>query len=159
VITSSLQRSIETARIVTGWPREKMIIDDLVIERNFGAMEGLSRDEIGVRFPDVIYVPIGHVKYSLNPPGGESFEALRTRARAFLEKVLRTHGGRRVLVSSHQNVMQQLHGELRGFDPYASLKYDIINLELNQFHLDVDGRMLSQKVYHLCPDASKYPSF
>ncbi len=159
VIVSSLQRSIETARIVTGWPREKMIIDDLVVERNFGEMEGLSRDEIGVRFPDVIYVPMGHVKYSLNPPGGESFEALRTRARAFLEKMLGAQRGRRILVSSHQNFMQQLHGELRGIDPYASLKYDIVNLELNQFHLDTDGRLLNHGTYHLCPDASKYPSF
>jgi hypothetical protein len=55
--------------------------------------------------------------------------------------------------------MQQLHGELRGIDPYASLRDDIVNLELNQFHLDADGRLISHRVYHLCPDASKYPSF
>jgi broad specificity phosphatase PhoE len=159
VISSSLQRAVETARIVTGWPVEKMIIDDLVIERNFGRMEGMSRDEIRVRFPDVIYVPIGDVKYSLNPPGGESFEALRARARTFLEKTLGTHRGRRLLVSSHQNIMQQVHGELRGIDPFAALKHDIVNLELNEFHLDADGRVLRHKTYYLCPDASKYPSF
>lgn len=159
VVCSSLQRSTETARIVTGWPRERLIIDDLVIERSFGEMEGLTQDEIRVRFPDVIYLPIEHVRYSLNPPGGESFEALRARARAFLDKVRRDYRGKRVLVSSHQNFMQQLHGELRGIDPYAALKYDIVNLELNQFHLDADGRLLTHRVYYLCPEASKYPSF
>jgi len=159
VIASSLQRAIQTAEIVTGWPREKLLIDDLAIERSFGEMEGLTQDEIRVKFPFVIYVPIEHVRYSLNPPGGESFEALRARARAFLEKTLRDHRGRRVLVSSHQNFMQQLHGELRGLDPYAALQHDIVNLELNQFHLDADGRLLSHRVYRLCPDASKYPSF
>jgi alpha-ribazole phosphatase/probable phosphoglycerate mutase len=159
VIASSLQRAIQTAEIVTGWPRERILTDDLAIERSFGEMEGLTQDQIRERFPFVVYVPIEHVRYSLNPPGGESFEVLRGRARAFLEKTLRAHGGRRVLVSSHQNFMQQLHGELRGLDPYAALKHDILNLELNQFHLDAGGRLLNHRIVYLCPDASKYPSF
>jgi alpha-ribazole phosphatase/probable phosphoglycerate mutase len=159
VIASSLRRAVETAAIVTGWPREKILIDDLAVERSFGEMDGLTQDEIRERFPSVIYVPIDHVRYSLNPPGGESFETLRARARAFLEKTLRAHRGRRVLVSSHQNFMQQLHGELLGLDPYASLRADILNLELNQFHLGADGRLLNHRVVQLCPDASKYPSF
>lgn len=159
VISSSLRRAIETALIVTGWEREKILIDDLAVERSFGDMEGLTQDEIRVRFPFVIYVPIEHVRYSLNPPGGESFETLRARARAFLDRTLRAHRGRRILVSSHQNFMQQVHGELRGMDPYAALLDDIINLELNQFQLDADGRLLSHRVYHLCPDASGHPSF
>ncbi|MGQ0550111.1 MAG: histidine phosphatase family protein [Armatimonadota bacterium] len=159
VISSSLRRAIETALIVTGWEREKILIDDLAVERSFGDMEGLTQDEIRVRFPFVIYVPIEHVRYSLNPPGGESFETLRARARAFLDRTLRAHRGRRILVSSHQNFMQQIHGELRGVDPYAALLDDIINLELNQFQLDADGRLLSHRVYQLCPDASRHPSF
>jgi len=159
VIASSLQRAIDTAVIVTGWPRERVLIDDLIIERSFGEMEGLTQDEIKVKFPFVVYVPIEHIRYSLNPPGGESFEVLRARARAFLDKTLTAHRGRRILVSSHQNFMQQLHGELLGLDPYAALRSDILNLELNQFHLDADGRLANHHVYHLCPDASKYPSF
>lgn len=159
VISSPLRRAIETVEIVTGWPRERILIDDLAIERSFGQMEGLTQEEIGVRFPSVIYLPIGHIRYSLNPPGGESYEALRARAHAFLDRTLAAHRGQRVLVSSHQNFMQQLHGELRGLDPYAALLDDILNLELNQFHLDADGRLLGQREYQLSPDASKYPSF
>jgi len=159
VIASPLRRAIETAEIVTGWPRERMIIDDLATERDFGALEGLTQEEIRERFPFVVYLPIEHIRYSLNPPGGESFEALRQRARAFLERTLGAHRGRRVLVSSHQNFMQQLHGELRGIDPYAALRFDILNLELNTFHLDADGRLLDRQVTYLCPDASRYPSF
>jgi len=159
VIASSLRRAIETAEIVTGWPRARLVIDDLAIERSFGEMEGLTQDEIREKFPMVIYVPIEHVRYSLNPPGGESFETLRARARTFLTRTLAAHRGKRVLVSTHQNFMQQLHGELRGIDPYAALRTDIVNLELNQFHLDADGRLISHRVVRLCPDASKYPSF
>ncbi len=159
VISSGLRRAIETALIVTGWAPEKIVTDDLAIERSFGEMEGLTQDEVRHRFPFVIYVSIEHVRYSLNPPGGESFEMLRARARAFLEKTLAAHRGRRVLISSHQNFMQQLHGELRGVDPYAALLDDIINLELNQFHLDDGGRLLGHRVHYLFPEASKHPSF
>lgn len=159
VISSTLRRAIETAEIVTGWPRARILVDDLAIERSFGQLEGLTQEEIRERFPFVIYLPIEHVRYSLNPPGGESFEALRTRARTFLTQTLQAYSGRRILVSSHQNFMQQVHGEMRGLDPYAALLDDIINLELNQFHLDADGRLLGHREYHLCPDASKYPSF
>jgi broad specificity phosphatase PhoE len=159
VISSSLRRALETAVIVTGWSPDRIVIDDLAIERSFGEMEGLTQDEIHARFPFVLYLPVEHVRYSLNPPGGESFEALRARADAFLEKTLRAHRGKRILVSSHQNFMQQLHGALRGVDPYAALTSDILNLELNQFHLDADGSLLGRRVYALCPDASKYPSF
>ena len=122
-------------------------------------MEGLTQDEIREKFPSVIYMPIEHVRYSLNPPGGESFETLRARARSFLTHTLGAHRGKRVLVSSHQNFLQQLHGELQGLDPYAALRADIVNLELNQFHLDPAGRLISHRVFRLCPDASTYPSF
>ena len=159
VISSTLRRAIETAEIVIGWPRERIVLDDVAIERSFGQLEGLTQEEIRERFPLVLYLPIEHMRYSLNPPGGESFEALRTRARQFLERTLAAQGGKRVLLSSHQNFMQQLHGELRGLDPYAALRDDILNLELNQFHLDADGRLLGHRVFQLCPDASKYPSF
>lgn len=159
VISSTLRRAVETAEIVTGWPRELITLDDLAIERSFGEMEGLTHDEVRARFPFVIYLPIKHVRYSLNPPGGESYEALRARARALLQRILEAHRGKRVLLCSHQDFMQQLHGELRGLDPFAALGHDILNLELNQFHLDADGRLLDHRVYHLCSDATKYPSF
>ena len=159
VISSNLQRAIETAEIVTGWPREKMIIDDLAVERSFGEMEGLTQDEIRERFQFVIYVPIDHIRYSLNPPGGESFEALRARARAFLDKTLRTYQGRRILVSSHQNFMQQLHGVLWGLGPIESLEHDILNCELNEFRIAPDGTLLGHRTVQLVPSAADHPSF
>ena len=39
---SSLSRAIETAKIVAGVVPPNLRIDDLVIERNFGKMEGMS---------------------------------------------------------------------------------------------------------------------
>jgi broad specificity phosphatase PhoE len=51
----------------------------------------------------VRYVRIGHVDYSLNPPGGETFEQLHERARRFLERTLELHGGKMILLFGHEN--------------------------------------------------------
>jgi probable phosphoglycerate mutase len=159
VVSSPLQRSIETASLVTGLSPEVMEIDDLCTERSFGKMEGIDPTEVPRRYPEVRYLRIGHIGYSLNPPGGEPFEDLHARARRFLEGLLGRHGGRRILVFSHQNFLQQLHGVLFGLDHLESLRHDILNCELNQFLLAADGSLGSHRSVQLCASAARYPSF
>jgi broad specificity phosphatase PhoE len=159
VISSPLQRAIQTAVIVMGVAAEDLIIEPLCIERFFGEMEGLTRPQVEARFPQVVYLQIGHVGNSLNPPGGESYEALRRRAEQFLDEVLSKHSGRRIVISSHQAFMQQLHGLLWGRDPFDSLRVDLLNLELNQFHLDPQRNLIQHQKVNLIPDAQKHASF
>lgn len=159
VISSPLVRAIRTAEIVTGSPRQAIEIDPLCNERSFGLMEGLTRAEVESRFPAVQYLQVGHIGYSLNPPGGEPFPALHDRARRFLQRVLERHRGRRILISSHQTFLQQLHGVLRGLDPFEALHLDLLNLELNLFHLDALGALVGHRREQLVTWAAQYPSF
>jgi len=159
VISSPLRRAIHTAEIVTGWSRDAIVLDVLCIERSFGRLDGLTRAQVEARFPDVRYLEIGPIGYSLNPPEGESFPALQARAREFLRGVLDRHRGSRVLVSSHQNFLQQMHGVLCGIDPLGALRADILNLELNLFHLDAQDKLRASRVVQLVPSAAQHPSF
>lgn len=159
VIASPLTRAIQTAEIVTGWPREAIVIDARCTERSFGRMEGLTRVQVESQFPDVRYLQIGHIGYSLDPPEGEPFPALQARARQFLDRALDRYRGRRVLVSSHQNFLQQLHGILRGEDPFEALRWDILNLEFNLFHLDSHDSLRDRRAIQLVPTAAQHPSF
>ncbi|MGH2619874.1 MAG: histidine phosphatase family protein [Anaerolineales bacterium] len=159
VISSPLQRAIQTASLVTGVQPGELNIEPLCIERFFGQMEGLTRPEVEERFPQVVYLQIDHIGNSLNPPGGETYETLRRRAEQFLDKVLANHSGRRIVISSHQAFMQQLHGLLRGRDPFDSLRVDLLNLELNQFRLDSHRNLIQHQKVHLISDAQKYASF
>jgi probable phosphoglycerate mutase len=159
VVSSPLQRSIETASLVTGLPPQAIEIDELCTERSFGKMEGMDPADVPMRYPEVRYLRIGHIGYSLNPPGGEPFEDLHARAGRFLEGLLSRHGGRRILVFSHQNFLQQLHGVLLGLDHLESLRHDILNCELNQFLLAADGSLRSHRSIQLCVTAARYPSF
>jgi broad specificity phosphatase PhoE len=159
VVSSPLARSVETASIVAGVPKEAIEIDPLCTERSFGGMEGIDPAVVPTRFPEVRYLRIGSIGYSLNPPGGEPFPDLHTRAGRFLDGLLDRHGGRRVLVFSHQNFLQQLHGVLLGLDPLRSLERDILNCELNQFHLGPDRSLLDHRTVQLVAEAARHPSF
>jgi ribonuclease H / adenosylcobalamin/alpha-ribazole phosphatase len=159
VVSSPLVRAIETAELVTGWARERLEIDEDCSERSFGAMEGVDPGEVPERFPHVHYLRIEHVGYSLNPPGGESFDALHERAHRFAGALLERHRGSWVAVFSHQNFLQQLHGVLRGQDPYHALEADILNCELNAFALDATDALVEQATVQLVPTAGEHASF
>jgi 2,3-bisphosphoglycerate-dependent phosphoglycerate mutase len=159
VISSPLSRALETAEIIAGVRREDIVVEDGCTERSFGEMEGLTPAQVRERLPQVRYVRIGHVDYSLNPPGGETFDQLQARARRFLERTLGFHSGKRILLFGHENFLQQLHGVIYGLAPMESLEHAILNCELNQFCLDADGSLISHRSVELCPSASDYPSF
>ncbi|MFN2488862.1 MAG: histidine phosphatase family protein [Actinomycetota bacterium] len=159
VISSPLQRALETASLVTGLSPSDIEVNEECTERSFGQMEGVDPAEVPVRFPQVRYLQIGDVRYSLNPPDGESFDALHRRAAWFLEATLKSHRGENVLVLSHQNFLQQLHGAIKGLGPIESLAQDILNCELNRFRLGPDGALLDGETVQLCGNAARYPSF
>lgn len=158
-ISSPLSRALETAEIITGLGREKIAVDEGCIERSFGEMEGLKPAQVRERLPQVRYVRLGHVDYSLNPPGGETFEQLHERAHDFLRRTLETHSGKKILLFAHENFLQQLHGAIKGLGPMESLEHTILNCELNRFCLDAEGSLVSHHRVELCASASDYPSF
>jgi broad specificity phosphatase PhoE len=159
VISSPLSRALETAEIIAGVSRESIVVEEGCTERSFGEMEGLTPAQVREWLPQVRYVRIGHVDYSLNPPGGETFEELYERARRFLDRTLESHGGKKIVLFGHENFLQQLHGVIRGLDPMESLEQTILNCELNQFCLEADGSIISYRRMELCPSAKDYPSF
>ncbi len=159
VISSPLSRAIETAEIITGVNRKDIVIEEGCTERAFGEMEGLESAQVRETLPQVQYMRIEEVDYSLNPPGGETFEQLHERARGFLSRILELHGGKKVLLFAHENFLQQLHGAIRRLGPMESLERGILNCELNRFCLDDEGYLVSHEKIELCSSAREYPSF
>ncbi|MBA2692901.1 MAG: histidine phosphatase family protein [Rubrobacter sp.] len=159
IISSPLVRAIETAEIVTGVRRDAIEIDEDCVERSFGEMEGMLPGDVREKLPHVEYTRIGDVGYSLNPPGGETFEDLHARAEKFLSRAMGKYAGKRVVLFAHENFLQQLHGAMRGLDPMESLEIGILNCEMNEFHLGSEGGIIAHRKIELCPSASEYPSF
>ncbi len=141
VISSPLSRALDTALLTTNLPKNKIIIRKECLERNYGKMQGLIPKQIKKLRPKVLYVKSGKYSHSLNPPGGETFEQLRSRAKKFVNYIFRYHKGKRILISSHQTFFQQLHGALLGRDPYNCLDQDILALEINYFIFNAQGKL------------------
>lgn len=96
IISSSLVRAHDTARLIAheiGFPEDTIEINDLVIERSFGTLEGKAKEEAS---SDAI----------IEAAGGESDEHVRIRAQLFLESLQGTEGA--VLVVSHTGFGRRL---------------------------------------------------
>lgn len=159
VISSPLARALETAKIVAGVGPDRVQVEEACIERSFGDMEGLAPEQVREQLPQVRYTRIDGVDYSLNPPGGETFEQLHERAGKFFDHTVISHRGKRVVLFGHENFLQQLHGVIRGLGPMEALEGSILNCELNQFLIESDGTLVAHNSIQLCTSANRYPSF
>ena len=98
IICSPLLRAHDTARLIAqqiGYPEDAIVVNDLVIERSFGSLEGTSNDGSG-RLTDEL----------IQNSGGELDPAIRIRAQRFLESLKDTRGT--VLVVSHTGFGRRL---------------------------------------------------
>jgi broad specificity phosphatase PhoE len=139
VISSALRRSIDSALILSG--DIPLVRTALCNERDYGKMQGLTSEEVKALNPEILYMWVGGDKHSLNPPGGESFEILRSRAEQFFEYLMGHYANRSLLVVSHGVFLQQFHGFLLGKNWTDSLAIAVPNLEMASFQLA--GRSLT----------------
>ena len=98
IVSSSLDRAHDTAEIIAreiGYPLDAIEINDLVIERSFGSLEGKTKEETG--FLDDTKV---------QEAGGELDAAIRARADRFLESYRGKPGT--LLVVSHTGFGRRL---------------------------------------------------
>ncbi len=143
VVTSVLSRAVETARLLVGG-NGSMLKTHLCNERNFGAIQGLTFDEVKRLDPPLLFIKVGNDTHSVNPPGGEPFEALWDRARKFRNLLFRQHYGSRILVVSHGVFLQMFHGVLRSSTCIESLAYYPLTLQLTTFTFS-GRRLLEEK--------------
>jgi broad specificity phosphatase PhoE len=147
VITSTLRRSIDTARILAsdGIP---IVHSRLCNERCFGALEGLTWNDAIKLDPPVLFIEVGNDLHSVNPQGGEPFEDLWERAKKFRRFLFREYGGLRILVVSHGVFLQMFHGVLRESSCIESLAKYPSALELATFRFS-DRRLIGENVTRL----------
>jgi probable phosphoglycerate mutase len=92
--SSDLQRARHTAECIARHHGIEVRLDERLRERNYGLLEGLTKEEIDQQFPD--YQASNH-----KVPGQESLEAVRQRALQFLSHIASQHLGERIAVVSH----------------------------------------------------------
>lgn len=144
VISSKLKRAIRTAEILIAACKIQIIQNELCNERNYGRMQGLDYIEVEEIKPRILYLKLNNDFHSLNPQNGETFPALRRRARTFSQFIFQNYIGSNILVVSSSAFMQQLHGLFRGTNWMEALRNEIHNLDCITFTFN--GRRLIQEM-------------
>jgi probable phosphoglycerate mutase len=100
LVASPLGRAVETMEIVLGEAGQdgrRFAMDATLMEANYGDWEGLTLDEIAVRFPKGARQRDAD-KWGYAPPNGESYEMVATRVARWLKALdaptfVVAHGG------------------------------------------------------------------
>ncbi len=116
VYASSMDRTVETARILAAPHRLEVQPRDGLREISHGHWEKLTRREVEERFP-MEAARWNEDPFAFAPTGGESGLAVTARALPVLLELVRQNPAANILVVSHKATIRLLISSLLGFDP------------------------------------------
>jgi probable phosphoglycerate mutase len=156
LIASDLGRALQTAERVAAHCGLPIRTDSRLRERNFGAGEGMTYEEIDRAFPDV-FSRDRQSDPDAVIPGGESRRQFHERVRGAFEALAREHDGRRVAVITHGGVLSSLYRIVHGIPIAHAHRVTISNASYNAVAFDADAWTLEawDETDHL-PDATPF---
>jgi broad specificity phosphatase PhoE/ribonuclease HI len=136
VVSSPLDRARQTAQAVATASGVEAVVEDGLVETDFGAWEGLSFAEAAERDPDVHRRWLGDP--SVPPPGGESFDEVHRRVRRARNDLITRYGGQSIVVVSHVTPIKTLLRMALDTGPSVlfRLHLDLASLSIAEFYPD-----------------------
>jgi len=116
IYTSPLRRALETANLIAVHAGLEPVIDERLIELDYGAWEGKTFDEI-MEQDGVNYRAWDADPAAVGPPGGESGLEALARVAPFLESLAARHPEGNVVVVSHKTICRLLVCHVLGLSP------------------------------------------
>jgi broad specificity phosphatase PhoE len=139
VYSSPLKRAYSTALILAEpYHLEPRILDDL-IEIGLGDWQGLHRDEIIQRWPE-LWKQSRIDPSGVTLPNGESFEQVRERAARAFNRIIAEHQQQQVIVVSHDAVIRMLVAHVLGAASSIYRRFEISNASLSTVKVE-DSRL------------------
>ncbi len=124
IFTSPLKRTKETAKIIRDMD---VIVDERLIERSNGDLEGKRKDEIDFNFNDD----------NLNKYHVEKIADLRKRVYNFLDEILKKYRKKNILIVTHGGVCIQIRYYFEGQPKSGNYEdYLIGNCEVLEYNND-----------------------
>ena len=129
--TSDYSRAIETARYILDQRVITPVIDPALREIHYGEWE--LRKERAVRrlYPEA-YRLMRERDPDWQPPGGETLEAVRARTFGALQRIIRRHRGRNVLVVTHGTAINCMLSLVLGAPLTHVFSFDVTNCALSE---------------------------
>jgi len=104
LIASPLNRTKETAKIISDATGLTVNFDEIWYEMDFGYWDGLSVEEVKQQYPADYEKWLTDLAFK--PAGGESWEEITIRVEAALSKILSEYPGQTVAVVTHNCVIK-----------------------------------------------------
>ena len=121
-------------------PDEPICLDERLREKEFGVLDGLTRDGIVCEEPRQAELRALLGKFYHRPPGGESWVDVIFRLRALMDTVSLHYAGRRVMIVAHQVVVLCLRYVIENLTEEQILAIDregdIANCGLTEYRFD-----------------------
>jgi broad specificity phosphatase PhoE len=133
VYSSPLSRARETAEAIAGFHNVEVQSLEGLIDLHFGEWEGLSREEVEKRYPN-LYKQWEQEPHRVIFPGGEGLDAVSSRAMKAVEEILKQHPEETVVMASHRVVLKVLICALLGLDNSHFWNIAQDTTALNCFH-------------------------
>ena len=164
VLSSSYLRARQTAEAIRGAAGlspagVRFATDERLREKEFGVLDRLTWSGVEALHPEQAEFRRFLGKFYHRPPGGESWCDVILRLRSLLDSVGLHHGGRRVLIVSHQVVVLCLRYLLEEMDEAGILAVDaageVANCSVTEYALDagagLDGALSLQRYNFVAP--------
>ena len=103
MISSPLKRAKHTAEIINEFKQIDVILDDRIIERNYGQLEGKEYN-----------IEYCNLDYDFESIGGESMQSYKTRLNHFILDIKKKYYNKKVLVVAHNGVISIISCILEG---------------------------------------------
>lgn len=132
IITSPLKRAKETAEILNAELKIDLQQNDLLKERDFGNLEGLTWEEFQLKFPQEAALNTANYQANLNK--GETIAQVESRVDEFLEWLTKS-GYKRPLIVTHAAIIRILERKLKNLSDEESRKKDPENLEVRTYKM------------------------
>jgi len=145
VLSSPYVRAQQTAALIAeaadrGGEMPKPTPDERLREKEFGILDRLTRHGIVERYPELASQRAHVGKFYFRPPGGESWCDVILRLRSLIDTLVREHRGERVLIVSHQVVVNCLRYLLERMSEADILEIDrqldVPNCSITSYEFD-----------------------
>ncbi|WP_158302103.1 histidine phosphatase family protein [Paenibacillus mesophilus] len=128
ILTSPLSRAIKTAEILSRDTSKNLVVDNRLIERDYGAFEGANRDN--TNFLEA------KRHFSSKLSGGESILQVAQRVFNVLDEIKEKYKNHNVLIVTHGGVCRIINAYFTEQTNEEFYHFHIGNCELKEYHIN-----------------------
>jgi probable phosphoglycerate mutase len=144
IVSSPLRRARRTAEAVAEATGAALVVDDDLVEADFGEWEGLSFAEASAKSPDEVAAWLASADAA--PPGGESFAVAARRVLRALDRLLGAYPDRTLVLVSHVTPIKTLLCRALLAPPAALFRIHLDVASLSEVDWFADGPALVRSV-------------